>query len=211
MRDVQRMHSSSSRSRRRADSRSPGPQSTTPSSSRSRPNPFSILTHWAAHTQDHQARHGRGRGAILASDPGGRRGGARRRGEQWATGVRHRPRRLPVRIRPHGRRHAAGARRRVHARDAASGERVVAGRLRARGRILVVSVRDLGAEDHCRSRIRQSGWRRAISNLRLGDQAGRRTSRATPLSRPTAEVEDPRRAIRGGRSGQSGQSRARVS
>ena len=161
--------------------------------------------------EDHPARHGRGRGALLASDPRCRRGGARRRDEQRAARVRHRPRRLPVRIRPHGGRHAAGARRRLHEGDAAGGERAVGrettsttantGRFRSATSVPQSAAEAVSADLGCGARSR---------NLRLGDQE-RRPHHEHALVAPDRGGGDPRRELRGGRSGQPAASGARVS
>ena len=73
------------------------------------PNPFAILTHWAAHTTSIRL----GTAVVVAPywHPIRVAGEAAlvRRSEQWAARVRHRARRLPVRVRPHGRRYSARA------------------------------------------------------------------------------------------------------
>ena len=70
-------------------------------------------------------------------------------------------------------RHAAGARRRLHEGDAARGERAVGGRLRAQGRILVVSARDLGAASAAAAVSADLGRGARSRHLRLGDQERR--------------------------------------
>ena len=95
------------------------------------PNPFTILTHWAAHTSRirlgtavvvapywHPVRVA-GEAALFDIFSEGRL--------EFGIG----PRRLPVRIRPHGRRSRTAGRRTPYARDAAGGARAVARRHRA--------------------------------------------------------------------------------
>jgi hypothetical protein len=64
------------------------------------PNPFSILTWWAEHTNDHPPWDGGHRRALLAPDQGGGRGGVCRPDLGRAAGVRHRLGRLSARVRP---------------------------------------------------------------------------------------------------------------